>query len=846
MLFRSGAHGVLDQAPLGASCGADRLDGPYAPSSLPPHGGAPLEAVTPPDCLYRAQIAYDCDYEYYLGKGASVANVVATVESHTDQVNAFYARDAQITHKVTEIVVRTAPFYSPVNGGHLLDLFRAEWNTNQWSVKRDLAHLMTGKPGSLIQYGGLAWVGVVCNKAWAYGWSMDSAGIVGHEVGHNWGAGHCHDVSPCNNMCGACFYIGPNTKDIITAYRDGVGCLKSVGPFGDPLPPYAHPEGTVQRKDDLQAGTPVAFDVLGNDHDGNCEPVSIGGFDAVSARGASVTFSPGTGPNGRNELVYAPPAVPFLGADTFAYTATDPGALTGAGTVTVDVLARDLAGYWTLDDASGSVAADTSRFGRDGAITGSPAWTSGPLGGALAFDGADDSVAIGPLDLPGDEATISAWLRRDGPQSLWSAVVFSRDAGTKAGLSFGANDGLRYVWNGDAGTHGWDSGLVVPDGQWVFVALVLEPDAATLYLDDGVLQSAVHAHGHAVQTFAGTTHLGWDPLEASRHFQGELDDVRIYDHALSAAEIQTLAAQGGPALVPTPADGGTLAEPSLGLSWAAAPLAGAHDVYFGTDYFAVRDATVASPEYQGTQPGVTFVPPASDPATTYFWRVDEQIGGGDVPGDVWQYAVPRHHHWALDETQGDVAADAVGGLDGLYKQNPTLGEPGATAQTGTSVRLDGQDDRVRIPALDLFGDRMTITAWLRRDGSQTPWAGIVFSRAQSTTAGLNFGNANELRYHWNGGNWGWDSGLVVPDDEWVFTALVVEPSRATIYLGQGGTLSSAVNVAGHGIEEFDGATLVGRDNTGGSRYFDGWVDDVRIFDAALSPAEIAALYASSR
>ena len=42
------------------------------------------------------------------------------------------------------------------------------------------------------------------------------------------------------------------------------------------------------------------------------------------------------------------------------------------------------------------------------------------------------------------------------------------------------------------------------------------------------------------------------------------------------------------------------------------------------------------------------------------------------------------------------------------------------------------------------------------------------------------GNADELRYHWNDGYWDWDSGLVLPDAEWVFVALVLEPTRATM------------------------------------------------------------------
>jgi len=162
------------------------------------------------------------------------------------------------------------------------------------------------------------------------------------------------------------------------------------------------------------------------------------------------------------------------------------------------------------------------------------------------------------------------------------------------------------------------------------------------------------------------------------------------------------------------------------------------------------------------------------------------------------------------------------------------------------VLLDGSNDYIRIPALDLNSDRVTITTWIRRQGNQSSFAGIVFNRNGSTVAGLNFGDSNELRYHWNGGGetWGWDSGLVVPNDEWVFAALVVEPTRASIYLGEGGVLTRADNPVSHAPEEFDGNTNVGRDKAG-NRYFGGFVDDVRIYDAALAPAQVEALYLGS-
>jgi hypothetical protein len=175
-----------------------------------------------------------------------------------------------------------------------------------------------------------------------------------------------------------------------------------------------------------------------------------------------------------------------------------------------------------------------------------------------------------------------------------------------------------------------------------------------------------------------------------------------------------------------------------------------------------------------------------------------------------------------------------------------LGQPGASSQTGTSVTFDGVFDRVSVPALGIPSDELTISCWVRRDGPQDAFSGLVFTRDGSSTTGLNVGDHDELRYHWNDGQWWWDSGLVLPDGEWVFVALVVEPQRATLWMGQAGLLVSAVNEAGHGAEELDGTWRFMRDPGNTARTFGGGLDDVRIWRHALSAQDVAALHEATR
>jgi sugar lactone lactonase YvrE len=198
--------------------------------------------------------------------------------------------------------------------------------------------------------------------------------------------------------------------------------------------------------------------------------------------------------------------------------------------------------------------------------------------------------------------------------------------------------------------------------------------------------------------------------------------------------------------------------------------------------------------------------------------------------------------WPLDEASGLLARDAGGSFDGVL-ENATW----VTGRSGSAVNFNGSNGDVQFPALNLNTNTVTITAWLRRSGTQPNTAGIVFTRAGNSIAGLNFGTANELRYHWNdvAATYNFNSGLVPPDNAWAFVALVVEPARAVLYLNTGSGLRSATNTTTHAIEEFNGSGYFGWDPNSATRRFKGALDEVRICNRALTAAEIQALYTAT-
>lgn len=166
----------------------------------------------------------------------------------------------------------------------------------------------------------------------------------------------------------------------------------------------------------------------------------------------------------------------------------------------------------------------------------------------------------------------------------------------------------------------------------------------------------------------------------------------------------------------------------------------------------------------------------------------------------------------------------------------TITENICTADTipGKALSLDGTDDYASFAAINLNSNTVTLTAWIKPDGIQNDWSGLIFCRGGNTTAGISLRSNNELRYHWNNGGYGWGSGLIVPDNEWTHIALVASPTSMKIYKNG----IAATNTTTIGIEEFDGSVQIGRDPNGSVRYYKGLIDEVCVYNRTLSQAEI--------
>ena len=208
-------------------------------------------------------------------------------------------------------------------------------------------------------------------------------------------------------------------------------------------------------------------------------------------------------------------------------------------------------GHWTFDEASSGTGTgtvvDSSGGGNDGTINGGALYEPGVVGsGALSFDGTDDYVDIGlvpALDLTGGSYTIAFWAKQDAPQL--GRIVNMDDGGSPLdGYSVFASGNMRITHsNGSAN----DFDVPSPFGVWSHTAAVYDSvgQTLTLYIDGVAAGSIPIAGGDVTSDGNDPLWFGGIPCCASQFFEGSLDDIRLYEVALSAGEINELATEPG-------------------------------------------------------------------------------------------------------------------------------------------------------------------------------------------------------------------------------------------------------------------------------------------------------------
>jgi hypothetical protein len=158
--------------------------------------------------------------------------------------------------------------------------------------------------------------------------------------------------------------------------------------------------------------------------------------------------------------------------------------------------------------------------------------------------------------------------------------------------------------------------------------------------------------------------------------------------------------------------------------------------------------------------------------------------------------------------------------------------------------FDGTNDFVQCTG-SLTLTAATFVSWIRRNGTQDQYDGILYSRGSNAT-GMAFYTSNQLGYTWNNAinTYTWNSGLTIPNLTWCMVALSVTSTAATAYLGQIDGITTATNTVSHASSLLDDIKLAQDDN--GGRFFNGNIAIAQIYNRALSATEIRQNYNATK
>ena len=201
---------------------------------------------------------------------------------------------------------------------------------------------------------------------------------------------------------------------------------------------------------------------------------------------------------------------------------------------------KGLVGYWSFDEGSGTVVYDYSGNNNHGTLTNGPTWTQGKVGGALSFDGVNDYVNVPDaptLRITGD-ITIVFWMNKRSEATDWQRLV---GKGNSTYRNYGvweeSGSGKRILFQQYGGGCWFFSSHTVDISQWYFIAAVRQNLInGKIFINDMITQagcSSVSPH-----TSADPLTIGYAGFHT--YFPGLIDEVRIYNRALSGAEIQAI------------------------------------------------------------------------------------------------------------------------------------------------------------------------------------------------------------------------------------------------------------------------------------------------------------------
>jgi Concanavalin A-like lectin/glucanases superfamily/PKD domain len=264
-------------------------------------------------------------------------------------------------------------------------------------------------------------------------------------------------------------------------------------------------------------------------------------FSDISS-GSITSWSWNFGDGGTSSAQHPSHTYTSPGSYTVGLTVGGPGGSDSevkANYITVSLNATSLVAAYSFNEGSGTTVTDVSGNGNHGTITGATWTTSGRFGKALTFDGVNDWVSIndaGSLDLTAG-LTLSAWIYPTATLTGWRTVIQKEHT-----------SGAVYYLHASSSTNQPATGVFIgaerilsggtrpPANAWTHLAATYDGARQRLYING--VEVANRVQTGQIQVSSGRLRIGGNSIWGE-YFRGRIDEVRIYNRALTASDIQS-------------------------------------------------------------------------------------------------------------------------------------------------------------------------------------------------------------------------------------------------------------------------------------------------------------------
>jgi len=481
--------------------------------------------------------------------------------------------------------------------------------------------------------------------------------------------------------------------------------------------------------------------------------------------------------------------------------------------------------------------ADDIKSGHNGTPHGGITFAAGLVGQAFNFDGRDDYVDLGSwFNL--QTFTIAMWVKAGASQVAPADLIDNNHTGAQSwGLQYD-NVRSRYHWGAATGGTEDVGGIDFPPGAWRYLAITRDPDAVARVYLDGVLLSSAAGAGPIFYDGSQFLRLSrWGG--GGRHWHGQLDEIEIYNRALAASEIQAIFNAGA---------AGTCSCGALAIT---AGSASAMKTVGEAVAFSVT-ATGTGLSYQwkkngADMPGATgasysLASVRSSDAGDYTVAVTDACGSSVTSATatlvvgVGECVAPPPGlvSWYPGEGHAD---DIKGSHHGTLQRGVTF----AAGVVGQAFSFDGIDHYVDLGTwfnLQSF----TIAMWVKAGTSQVTHADIFDNNHTDFRSwSLQYGNVGS-HYYFGAATGGRNivGGSDFPPGAWRYLAISRDTDGVARIFLDGALVGAA---AGAGPIFYDGSEFLRLSRWGGGgRHWNGQLDEVQIYNRALTASEIQAIF----